>query len=176
MNTVDTPVVHPLTESERESIRDWLAGSLNRPQVAKDQWEKGGIAALALGRRFSAVRLTEPLVYAITGSRMSVQATRALASALRGPVLHAPSIQRFYAFTPPASPTWGHSPYAEYLGRDNYLGVPPVERTDPEDGLEGYWAVPVTRPGDLCDPSRLAALIVAGSLELKGLELKGAES
>ncbi|CAM5489214.1 hypothetical protein SXANM310S_07410 [Streptomyces xanthochromogenes] len=131
MNTVDTPVVHRLTESERESIRDWLAGSLNRPQVAKDQWEKGGIAALALGRRFSAVRLTEPLVYAVTGSRMSVHVTRALASALRGPVLHAPSIQRFYAFTPPAAPTWEHSPYAEYLAATTTWACPPSSSPTP---------------------------------------------
>ncbi|MFE9116095.1 hypothetical protein [Streptomyces sp. NPDC007172] len=170
MNTVDIPRVHPLTEPERKPIRDWLAGSLNRPQVAKDQWEKGGIAALALGRRFSAVRLTEPLVYAITESRMSVDVAHVLASALHGPVLHAPSTRRFYAFTPPAAPAWGWSPHAEYLGRDNYLGVPPIELTEPEDGLEGYWAVPVTHPGDLCAPSRLAALIAAGSLKLKGAE------
>ncbi|MFD7020039.1 hypothetical protein [Streptomyces sp. NPDC059928] len=170
MNTVDIPLVHPLTESEREAIRDWLAGSLKRPQAAKDQWEKGGIAPLALGRRFSAVRLSEPLVYAVTESRMSVHVTRVLASALRGPVLHAPSIRRFYAFTPPVAAAWGHSPHAEYLGRDNYLGVPPIELTDPKDGLEGYWVVPVTRPGDLCDPARLAALVAAGSLELTGAE------
>ncbi|GHB80135.1 hypothetical protein GCM10010331_79570 [Streptomyces xanthochromogenes] len=161
-------LAHHLTEPEREAIRDWLASSLNRPQAAKEQWEKGGIASLALGRRFSAVRLTEPLVYATAESRMSVHVSRALASALHGPVLHAPSTRRFYAFTPPVAPDWGWSPHAEYLGRDNYLGVPPIELTDPEDGLDGYWAVPVTRPGDVCDPDRLADLISAGSLELKG--------
>lgn len=162
MYSLDTPPAHPLTESEREAIRDWLAGSLNRPQVALDQWEKGGIAALALGRRFSAVRLTETLVYAVNESMLPVTVSRELAAALHGPVLHTPSTRRFYAFTPPASPAWGHSPHAEYLGRDTYLGVPPIELTDPDDGFDGYWAVPVTRPGDLCDPARLAAFVDAG--------------
>ncbi|GGY69693.1 hypothetical protein [Streptomyces xanthochromogenes] len=170
MNTVDTPVVHPLTEAEREAIRDWLAGSLNRPHVARRQWAKGGIATLALGRRYSAVCLTEPLVYAMTESSRPIHVTGVLASAFQGPVLHAPSIGRFYAFTPPAAPAWRHSPYAEYLGRDTYLGVPPLELTDPADGLDGYWAVPVTCPGDLCDPARLTALVAAGSLELRGSE------
>ncbi|MEU3499956.1 hypothetical protein ABZ726_04010 [Streptomyces hundungensis] len=161
---------HPLTTSERDAISDWLAGSLSRPHLAKEQWKQGGIATLALGRRFSAVRLTETLVYAVTESTLPVQVTRVLATTLQGPVLHAPSTRRFYAFTPSAAPTWGHSPHAEYLGRDHYLGVPPIELRDPDDGVDGYWVVPITRPGDLCDPSRLAALVTAGSLESQGAE------
>ncbi|MEV6720622.1 hypothetical protein AB0M94_06780 [Streptomyces xanthochromogenes] len=170
MNSLDAPLLHPLTEAQREAIRDWLAGSLNRPEVAKDQWASGGIATLALGRRFSAVRLTEPLVYTITESSKPMHVTGVLASTLLGPVLHTPSTRRFYAFTPAAPPSWGYSPHAEYLGRDYYLGVPPIELTDPEDGHDGYWAVPVTCPGDLCDPARLADLVTTASLELKGAE------
>ncbi|MFE3520214.1 hypothetical protein ACFXOD_01225 [Streptomyces sp. NPDC059161] len=126
MNTVDTPLAQPLTAAEREAICDWLAGSLKRPQAARDQWRNGGIAALALGRRFSAVRLTEPLVYAVTASTLPATVTRVLASALHGPVIHTPQGRRFYALTPPAEPTWGLGPHAEYLGSDTYLGVPPV--------------------------------------------------
>lgn len=132
--------------------------------------EEGGIATLALGRRFSVVRLTEPLVYAVTASTLPVTVTRVLASALHGPVIHTPSTRRFYAFTPPAAPTQGLGPHAEYLGCDTYLGVPPIELIGPDNGIDGYWAVPITRPGDLCDPARLAALVAAGSLELRGAE------
>ncbi|MFE3522239.1 hypothetical protein ACFXOD_11695 [Streptomyces sp. NPDC059161] len=170
MNTVDTPLAHPLPEAEREAIHDWLAGSSRRPQVAKGLWQKGNIATLALGRRFSAVRLTEPLVYAVTADTLPETVTRVLAAALHGPVIHDPQGRRFYALTPPAEPTWGPGRHAEYLGSDTYLGVPPVEFTDPADGLDCYWAVPMTRPGDLCDPIRLAALVTAGSLELRGAQ------
>lgn len=170
MHVSGTSLSSPLTEAEQEAISEWLAGSLRRPQAARDQWQKGGIASLALGRRFSAVRLTEPLVYATTASTRPATVTRVLAAALHGPVIHTPQTRRFYALTPPAAPTWGLGPHAEYLGHDTYLGVPPVELVDPDDGLDGYWAVPVTRPGDLCDPIRLAALVTAGSLELRGAE------
>ncbi|MEV8526128.1 hypothetical protein AB0451_18490 [Streptomyces sp. NPDC052000] len=171
MNTVGTPLAQSLTEAEREAIHDWLAGSLRRPQVAKDLWRKGGIATLALGRRFSAVRLTEPLVYAVTAAgTLPETVTRVLAAALHGPVIHDPQGRRFYALTPPAEPTWGLGQHAEYLGSDTYLGVPPVEFTDPADGLDCYWAVPMTRPGHLCDPVRLAALVTAGTLELRGAQ------
>lgn len=170
MRVSGTSLSNPLTETEQEAVRDWLAGSLNRPQAARDQWRNGGIATLALGRRFSAIRLTEPLVYAVTASTLPATVTRVLASALHGPVIHTPQSRRFYALTPPEPPTWGTGPHAEYLGYDTYLGVPPVELVDPDDGLDGYWAVPVTRPGDLCDPIRLAALVTSGSLELRGSE------
>ncbi|MEV5944803.1 hypothetical protein AB0L92_40015, partial [Streptomyces sp. NPDC051994] len=83
-------LAHPLTESEQEEIADWLAGSLNRPHVAKEHWKQGGIATLALGRRFSAIRLTEPLVYAVTASTLPATVTRVLAAALHGPVIHVP--------------------------------------------------------------------------------------
>ncbi|MFE9570783.1 hypothetical protein ACFYMW_20055 [Streptomyces sp. NPDC006692] len=166
MSTLHTPFAHRLTEAEREAVRDWLAGSSKRPQAAKDQWRKGGIAALALGRRFSAVRLTEPLVHAVTTSALPATVTRVLASTLNGPVIHDPQGRRFYALTPPAEPTRALGPHAEYLGSDTYLGVPPVELVDPHDGLDGYWAVPMIRPGALCDPLRLAALVTTGSTEL----------
>ena len=105
MSTLHTPLAHRLTEAEREAVRDWLAGSSKRPQAAKDQWRKGGIAALALGRRFSAVRLTEPLVHAVTTSALSATVTRVLASTLNGPVIHDPQGRRFYALTPrPSQP------------------------------------------------------------------------
>ncbi|MFI5705918.1 hypothetical protein ACIOUE_37580 [Streptomyces xanthochromogenes] len=48
--------------------------------------------------------------------------------------------------------------------------MPPLELTDPADGLGGYWAVLVTCPDRLCDPARLAALVAAGCLELRGSE------
>ncbi|MFJ8309805.1 MULTISPECIES: hypothetical protein [unclassified Streptomyces] len=167
MSTPGTSIAQPLTEAERAAISGWLAGSLNRPQEAWNQWKDGSIATLAMGRRFSAVRLSEPLVYAVTASKLPDTVTRVLASALHGPVIHDPQGRRFYALTSPAVPTWGLGRHAEYLGLGTYLGVPRIEIITPGEELGGYWAVPMARPGDLCDPIRLAAMVTAGSLELR---------
>ncbi|MEU3501548.1 hypothetical protein ABZ726_12495 [Streptomyces hundungensis] len=139
----------------------WLAGSLNRPRNAHQEWTAYGVALLALGRRFSAVRLAEELVRAAVRSTD----TAAVNNALHGPVIHDPRGQWFYALVPSAPPIQDLGPYAAHLGLGCYLGVPRVSDNRP-DRLASYWVIPPSTPGALCDPDRVIGLIEAGSAAL----------
>jgi hypothetical protein len=39
------------------------------------------------------------------------------------------------------------------------VGVPRVEHIGPDEFLASYWSAPMLRPGDLCDPMRLASML-----------------
>ena len=160
MNMPDTSRRTPLTEPQAEATSRWLAGSLDRPANAHQEWTANGIAILALGRRLSAVRVTEDLVYAVTASTTVAHVLR---DVLHGPVIHDPSGQRFYALVPPSPSSGSLGPYATYLGLGHFVGVPRVEDTEPSRFLTSYWAAPMLRPGDLCDPIRLASMLTVGS-------------
>ncbi|KOU46046.1 hypothetical protein [Streptomyces sp. WM6378] len=162
MSTLGTPLARSLTEAER-AISSWLAGSLNRPQEAWDQWANGPIALLALGRRFSAVRLADELVYAVA---VGQGATAVLRACLRGPVIHDPRGRRFYALVPPSPSPRSLGPYATHLGLGHYLGVPRIGDNEPDAAHASYWAVPMSAPGALCDPIRLDQVIEAGTTAL----------
>lgn len=155
------------TTLEREAVAAWLASSLNKPESARAQWNTGAIALLALGRRFSAIRLSDQLVYAVSRTELPEQVARVLAAALQGPVIHDPQGRRFYALVPPTEPTGHLGEHAAYLGMGTFLGTPRVDDTEPSDATFCYWSVPVSRPGDVCDPIRVAALIAAGTAELR---------
>ncbi|MGW1870773.1 hypothetical protein ACWCPS_35200 [Streptomyces mauvecolor] len=159
---MSTHLSHSWTETQR-AVAGWLADSLQKPGNARQEWSDTGIAVLALGRRFAAVRLAEELVYAVTASVDPDTVGPVLRDVLRGPVIHDPRGQRFYALVP-ASPSAGNlGRYATYLGLGHYIGVPRVQDTEPSEFLTSYWAVPMLRRGDLCDPIRLADMLAAGS-------------
>ncbi|MFI6055950.1 hypothetical protein ACIBCO_38490 [Streptomyces violascens] len=154
------------TDTEREAaVAAWLADSLNRPGDARQQWAGGHIALLALGRHFSAVRMADELVYAVAVGQGAI-ATAVLRECLRGPVIHDPHNRRFYALVPcfPPGPSLGR--YATYLGLGNYIGVPRVGDDEPNSCRTSYWAVPMSAPGALCDPTRLNAMIDVGTAAL----------
>lgn len=146
-------------------VAAWLADSLNRPDDARRQWMDGHVALLALGRRFSAVRLADELVYAVAVGEGAI-ATAVLRECLRGPVIHDPHNRRFYALVPPSPPGPGLGRYATYLGLGNYIGVPRVGDNEPTGSLTSYWAVPMTAPGSLCDPIRVNGMIEVGTAAL----------
>ncbi|AYG83151.1 hypothetical protein DWB77_05347 [Streptomyces hundungensis] len=151
------------TTADRDAaVAVWLADSLNRPAGAREQWEEYHLAVLALGRRFSAVRLADDLVYAVAATAGPVTATAALRR-LRGPVIHDVRGHRFYALVPPSPPSQSLGPYATYLGLGNYIGVPRVGDAEPVERLAAYWVVPMATPGALCDPMQLADLIETGT-------------
>ncbi|MFI6048678.1 hypothetical protein ACIBCO_01170 [Streptomyces violascens] len=150
------------TDAGREAVAAWLAESLNRPGNARQEWADTGVAVLALGRRFSAVRLAEEFVYASIGSTGPDTVARVLRHVLCGPVIHDPRGQRFYALVPSSPSSGSLGPYATYLGLGHFVGVPRVHDTGPGRFLSSYWAVPMLRPGDLCDPVRLAGMLAMG--------------
>jgi hypothetical protein len=156
--------VSTATDAGREAVADWLAASLNKPSDARQQWADYHIAVLALGRRFSAIRLAEKLVYTVAVTKDPATATTVLRM-LDGPVIHEPRGHRFYVLVP-SSPAQDLGPYATYLGLGNYLGVPRVGDNEPGEYHASYWAVPMTGPGALCSPSAVTGLINAGTAAL----------
>lgn len=150
---------------QHEAVVTWLASSLSRPSDARRQWADFHLAVLALGSRFSAVRLADDLVYAVAGRGTANDALRNL----RGPVIHDMRGRRFYALVPPSPPPPSLGPYAAHLGLGHFVGVPRVGDNMPGERLASYWAVPMPTPGALCDPLRLAELIEAGTAVL-GME------
>ncbi|KOU37662.1 hypothetical protein ADK54_31520 [Streptomyces sp. WM6378] len=142
-----------------------MADSLNRPGDARRQWTDGRLAVLALGRRFSAVRLADELVYAMAAGAEPATASTVLQS-LRGPVIHDPRGRRFYALVPSSPPGPSLGRYATYLGLGHYIGVPRIGDNEPDGTRASYWAVPPTGPGALCDPIRLSTMIETGSATL----------
>ncbi|GGU42966.1 hypothetical protein [Streptomyces violascens] len=154
------------TDAETEAaVAAWLADSLNRPGNARQQWTDGHVALLALGRRFSAVRLADDLVYAVAAGAEPATASTVL-RLLRGPVIHDPRNHRFYALVPSSPPGPGLGRYATHLGLGHYIGVPKVGDNEPTGTLASYWAVPATAPGALCDPIRLRDMIEMGTAAL----------
>lgn len=151
---------HPCTETQR-AVAEWLAGSLQRPGNAHQEWKESHVAVLALGRRFSAVRLTGELVYATAQAEGSTTATSVLRT-LNGPVIHDPYGHRFYALVP-SSPHSDLGPHAQYLGLGHYVGVPRVGDNEPNGTHASYWALPMRAPGDLCDPGRVHSLVLTGT-------------
>ncbi|MEU2272016.1 hypothetical protein ABZ568_37415 [Streptomyces olindensis] len=122
------------------------------------------LALIPLGRAFDAVRLADAIVHRAVGSDDSCVAGDRLAQYLGdGPVMHDPKFHRYYVLVPPGTAeTWG-TPVAECLGEGVYLGVPRVERTEPDEHPQApYWVLPMTRPGHLCKPDDVLALAVAG--------------
>ncbi|MER5559723.1 hypothetical protein ABT071_14065 [Streptomyces sp. NPDC002506] len=144
-----------------EGVAAWLADSLNRPADAREQWIEGRSALLALGRQFSAVRLAEALVYAVAGAELG-RASVVLRT-LDGPVIHDPRNSRFYALVPSSPPGPSLGPYAERLGLGSYLGVPRVGDDEQTETWSSYWVVPMSTPGRLCNPNRVAGLINTGT-------------
>ncbi|MFF3158494.1 hypothetical protein [Streptomyces sp. NPDC057910] len=154
--------------TEHTSISDWLAASLNTPGNAHRQWAETTVAGLALGRRFAAVRLADQLVYAVAVSSPAMTTASTVLGALGGPIIHAPHSRRFYALVPASPPGHVLGPHAEYLGLGCFLGVPRVGDDQPDE-LTSYWFVPMTRPGALCDPNRVLALVEKGTAVLNRL-------
>ncbi|MFE4867767.1 hypothetical protein [Streptomyces sp. NPDC056682] len=154
--------------AQREAVAAWLADSLNRPDSAREQWASCHLAVLALGKQFSAVRLASELVYAVAAGGTDLATASTVLQALDGPVIHDMRGRRFYALVPPSSPGPELGRYATYLGFGNYIGVPRVGDNEPDEHLASYWAVPMTSPGALCYPVRVAKLAEAGTAELDG--------
>lgn len=150
----------------REAVAAWLADSLNQPESAREQWADCRLAVLALGKQFSAVRISSELVYAVAASHRDLTTASMVLHSLDGPVIHDPRGRRFYALVPPSSPGPDLGPHATYLGLGHYIGVPRVGDSEPDERLASYWAVPMTSPGALCYPVRVADLAATGGAVL----------
>lgn len=151
---------------ERELVAQWLLSAAQNSRTARAQWGELGVTLLACGEVFTAVRVNAALVHAAAGSAQPEKADAHLRNALDGGPVFLDRYARLYYALVPACTTerWSRRefPGTECLGQDHYLGVPAVDRTDPEQG-RAYWCVPVEAPGRLCAPEDVMALVRDGS-------------
>lgn len=154
------------TATDTESaITNWLARSLDTPEVARQDWRSCRLAMLRTGGVFDAVRIPQRLVHAAVGSTEPEVVSGTLAELLDGPVI-CDRATWYYALVPQStSETW-RSPLAQVRGTGGWLGVPRVDLTEP-DGV--YWSVPPQRAGDLCPVEAVAALLMIGRDRLEAV-------
>ncbi|GAA0907653.1 hypothetical protein [Streptomyces thermoalcalitolerans] len=143
------------------AVAHWLLSAARDRDVARREWLMQAAALLACGGIFAAVRMPGDLVRVAAQTSAEAEVNGFLRRALDGgPVIHGRYSDQYYALVP-GSTAWRRPPRAfpglECLGRDCFLGVPAVDRTEPKG--RAYWAVPMGSPGELCDPRLVWALV-----------------
>jgi hypothetical protein len=162
----------------RTAVAHWLLSAAPDPTAARAEWERYGIATLACGGIFSAVRAPGDLVFAAAGvegpaAKASLDAVAAvdvyLGTFLDGGAVVMDVPARLYYFLVPAHVSrWDprEFPGVECLGSESYLGVPLLDQTLPEE--RAYWAVEPDGPGALCWPDEVVSLLHRGQAALGG--------
>lgn len=157
----------------RLAIEHWLLSTLPGPgrEQARTEWQTSSMTMLRLGTLFSAVRIPGRLVLAAASQGPKRDQLDAfLGEALAGgPAIYDPHSDQYYALVP-ASMAEKYKQLAEFwrplgvelLGRDTYLGVPPVDVIQFEPQCVSYWAVPMSSAAVLCPPLAVARVIEAG--------------
>lgn len=162
------------TRPERElAVTHWLLGAADDRDEARAQWAEQGIALLACGSLFSAVRIPAGLVWAAAKTEELKEVDAFLGQWFDGGAvfmdLH--SLQ-YYALVP-ASAGWRWKdrdfPGVACLGLDNFLGVPAIQLTEPEG--RAYWCRPMDSAGDLCYLDEAEKLVLAS--RTAGIEADG---
>ncbi|GAA0907631.1 hypothetical protein [Streptomyces thermoalcalitolerans] len=158
------------------AVAHWLLSAARDRDAARREWLLQGAALLACGGIFAAVRLPGDLVRAAAQTSDEAEVNGFLRHALDGgPVIHSRYADHYYALVP-GSTAWRRPPRAfpglECLGRDCFLGVPAVDRTEPKG--RAYWAVPMDSPGELCDPRLVWAMVQLAQERHQAVEAAGA--
>lgn len=169
---LDTGALVHTTADRRLAIQHWLLSTCSPAgrDRARMEWRDQGVALLPLGTLFSAVRLPGALVQALAASTDPEDIDAFLEEALKGgPVICDPSGLRYYALVPASVPrTYKQAIDEEWrpndvdvLGRDSYLGVPPVDAVEHRPHTS-YWSVPMPSAAELCGALTVGRLIAAG--------------
>ncbi|MET9868897.1 hypothetical protein ABZZ16_22465 [Streptomyces sp. NPDC006386] len=164
-------LVHP-TADRRLATERWLLATLlaSLRDQARWEWEQHRVSMLPLGGLFSAVRIPERRLTALSTGIEAGCLDEFLAEALGGgPVICDPRFSRYYALVPASmlatlhqmAETWGDLE-VDCLGRGSYLGVPRLDAVNREHAFASYWSVPMHSAGVLCNPLTVARLIAAG--------------
>ncbi|QUI32421.1 hypothetical protein H9W91_17305 [Streptomyces alfalfae] len=154
------------TQETRRALSNWLAHAQDGSEQAWLEWETSGVALLPLGRRFNAVRMPEPLVYAALDTTEPQEVARFLTQVLAGPVIYDGRTMggTYYALVEPREQTdepraWKHEGAAPLLSDGTFLGVPRLDRTQPPGT---HWIVRPAFEGDLCSERWVAAFVAKG--------------
>jgi hypothetical protein len=130
------------TADRRLATEHWLLATLPAPlrDRARGEWEQHRVAMLPLGGLFSAVRMPERLLTALSTSTEAACLGDFLTEALGGgPVICDPRFSRYYALVPASMPATLHQMAdawraleVDCLGRGSYLGVPRLDAVNRE--------------------------------------------
>ncbi|MFD3935949.1 hypothetical protein ACFWSF_23435 [Streptomyces sp. NPDC058611] len=157
------------TRAERQRASGyWLLPAAPTMAQGFAAWRDDGVAWLRPGVLFGAVSIPASLVHAAVGVSSPEECAAPLAEALQGgPLFYEPDHDgpdAAYTALVPASTglQWRVHPSVAHPYRALLL-VPAPERCEPgnEPALP-WWVVPVDRPGLLCPPDRLTALVGLG--------------
>ncbi|WP_436800971.1 hypothetical protein [Streptomyces coeruleorubidus] len=137
---------------------------------ARCEWQQHRVVMLPLGGLFSAVRIPERLLTALSTSAEAACLDDFLAEALGGgPVICDLRFSRYYALVPASTPATLRQMAEEWramevdcLGHGGYLGVPRLDAVNREHALASYWSVPMDSAAVMCTPLAVARLIAAG--------------
>ncbi|WP_328876261.1 hypothetical protein OHT76_42795 [Streptomyces sp. NBC_00287] len=149
------------------TVQEWLASAHPSPAAPHREWSSAArLALIPLGRLFDAVRIPAAVAHhAFASHDVSVVARRLARHMQGGPVIHDPDGRRYYALVPPGTAKEWRAPAAQCLGEGTYLGVPRPDLTELDQGtLFSYWAVPVSRPGKLCQVSDVLTVAMVGGV------------
>ncbi|OIJ88512.1 hypothetical protein BIV24_21580 [Streptomyces colonosanans] len=154
-----------VTRRERDlAVAHWLLAASGDQERARAEWREHGVALLAAGGIFAAIRIPGDLVRVTVKTDDDQAVDDFLHRALEGGPVFRDRISDMYYALVPGSTAWRWNarawPGLECLGRDCYLGVPV-----PEPGRRrgrAYWCVPMNSPGELCDPRVVWAMVQRG--------------
>jgi hypothetical protein len=161
---------HVTAGSERAlAVEHWLLCAADDRDLARKQWaQPAGIALLACGGVLSAVRLPARLVWAAVGADELPEVDERLRQWFDGGSLFVDLHSHMYYALVPGGTQWQFTDRqlagVDFLGRDNYLGVPAVHLTEP--GSRSYWCVPMDTAGDLCFTDEVVQLAQRGQAAL----------
>ncbi|MER8219679.1 hypothetical protein ABTZ58_03595 [Streptomyces sp. NPDC094143] len=156
--------------AQQAAIEAWLLSAHPNPSTARQEWDRGDVALLPLGTQFSAIRIPREVVLSAIRLEEAHDGTlnKFLAQMLwDGPVISDQHGRRYYALVPPDTALVWHKEASgwnrlgvEILDRDLQLGVPrPALDNRMRTSGSSYWAVPMTRPDELCEPIAVAHLV-----------------
>ncbi|NUQ95318.1 MAG: hypothetical protein HOY79_01710 [Streptomyces sp.] len=150
---------------ETYRIAEWLARAADDPQQARREWAKQGVTLLRCGQRFDVVRIPAALMHAAMGETFTADE---LHFALGGPVLHNTAEGPYWVFIyGHAGLVWDEGEDTPALGKNHYLGVPSLTRTQPPGP---HWVVPPRYDGDVCRPETVRRFIARARQQLALVE------
>ena len=163
---VTMATVRARTEKEAEVVRWLLTAAIDKRQ-ALEEWKETGVALLACGDVFEAVRIPVHFVQAAAASDKPDRVGKYLAHALfGGPVIIDPHSRWYYALVPPrTAQRWRHRRVLETdcLRTGAVLGVPhPTLSARGAQAAHSYWVVPLNAPEALCWPRAVFELASYG--------------
>ncbi|MFD5570506.1 hypothetical protein [Streptomyces cadmiisoli] len=141
----------------RAAVKTWLLTAADNREMARQEWQRQGVALLRCGGILTAVRVPLLLVEAAAGTNDRREIGVYLDAALLGGAAFLDETSsHVYFLVPPTLWNRWRVPESECLVKDSYLGVPDP---DPDPDEAARWLLDMGGPGDLCSSSAVRQLV-----------------